>query len=78
MDLYVDINAIPGGDGSKEKPFAKIGEAAKVAQPGDTVHAAPGIYREYVDPANSGTEDKRITYVSTGPLAADSVCRQIR
>ncbi|MBR2539375.1 MAG: right-handed parallel beta-helix repeat-containing protein [Mogibacterium sp.] len=70
MDLYVDINAIPGGDGSKEKPFAKIGDAAGAAQAGDTVHVAPGIYREYVDPANSGTEDKRITYVSREPLGA--------
>ena len=31
---------------------------------------APGVYREYVDPQNAGTEDARITYRSTEPLGA--------
>src|SRR5690606_36506028 len=48
----------------------RISEAAKVALPGDEVLVAPGIYREYVDPANPGTEDARITYISTTPLGA--------
>ena len=65
MELYVDIRFLNNsGDGSKEKPFGTISEAAAIAQPGDTVHVAPGVYREYVSPANGGTEDARITYVS--------------
>ena len=31
---------------------------------------APGIYREYVDPAYGGTEDARIIYRSEQPLGA--------
>ena len=70
MDIYVDIQAKSDGDGSQARPFRSISEAAASAQPGDTVRVAPGIYRENVDPANSGTEDNRITYVSTDPLGA--------
>ena len=71
MELYVDIKFLNNsGDGSKEKPFGTISEAAKIAQPGDTVHVAPGLYREYVSPVNGGTEDARITYVSDVPLGA--------
>ena len=70
MDIYVDINAKSGGDGSIERPFRNINDAAAAACPGDTVRVAPGIYREKADPVNSGTEDNRITYVSTEPLAA--------
>ena len=70
MDIYVDINAEPNGDGSAERPLRKINDAAAIACPGDTVLVAPGVYRESVDPKNSGAEDKRITYVSTEPLGA--------
>ncbi len=51
-------------------PFNRINDAADIAQPGDTVHVAPGLYREYVNPARGGNEDSRITYVSTEPLRA--------
>ena len=70
MDIYVDIKAGPCGDGSQARPFRRISEAAALAGPGDTVLVAPGIYRELVDPVNPGTEDKRISYVSTEPLGA--------
>lgn len=70
MIIYVDIKADSDGDGSRAKPFRSINEAAAIADPGDTVLVAPGVYREKVDPVNSGTEDKRITYVSTEPLGA--------
>lgn len=70
MNIYVNVNAAPGGDGSEEKPFRKINDAARLAEPGDTVLVAPGVYRENVDPVNAGTCDKRITYVSTEPLGA--------
>ena len=65
MIYYVDINAGREGNGSREMPFRRINDAAKVAMPGDEVLVAPGIYREYVNPVHAGTEEARITYRST-------------
>ncbi len=70
MTIYVDIHAGHDGNGSKERPFRRIGEAAKIARPGDEVLVAPGTYRENVAPVHAGTEDARITYRSTEPLGA--------
>ena len=70
MYIYVDIKTKNEGDGSQARPFRRINEAAAIAKPGDTVLVAPGIYRELVDPANPGTENSRITYVSTEPHGA--------
>ena len=70
MKLFVDANAPKNGNGSIETPFRYINDAAQVAQPGDEVLVAPGIYREYVDPKNAGREDARIVYRSTEPLGA--------
>ncbi len=70
MKYYVDANAAKDGNGSIERPFRRINEAAKLALPGDEVLVAPGVYREYVDPVHAGTEDARITYSSTIPLGA--------
>ena len=39
----------------------------KIARSGDEVLVAPGVYREYVDPANAGCEDARIVYRSVEP-----------
>jgi hypothetical protein len=70
MKYYVDATAARDGNGSIDRPFRQINEAAKIALPGDEVLVAPGVYREYVDPVNAGTEDARITYTSTTPLGA--------
>ena len=70
MKYYVDINAMPGGQGTQESPFGTIQAAADIALPGDEVIVLPGIYRENVDPKNSGTEDARIVYRSSEPLGA--------
>ena len=70
MEYYVDINAGENGLGTKEAPFRHISDAASCAKPGDTVYVLPGVYRENVDPANAGTEEARISYVSTEPLGA--------
>lgn len=70
MKYYVDANAMLDGNGTKERPFKRIQQAAEVALPGDEVLVAPGIYREYVSPVHAGEEHARITYTSTTPLGA--------
>ncbi|MCR5603383.1 MAG: right-handed parallel beta-helix repeat-containing protein [Lachnospiraceae bacterium] len=70
MKLYVNCNAVRNGDGTKEKPFKRIGAAADIAMPGDEVVVAPGIYREDVNPINAGKENNRIVYRSEKPLEA--------
>ncbi len=70
MIIYVNALAGRDGDGSKERPFKRIGEAAKAAAAGDTVLVAPGVYREYVNPKNGGSKDAPIVYKSEEPLKA--------
>jgi len=70
MIYYVNCTASRDGNGSKAMPFRHINDAAKVALPGDEVIVAPGIYREYVNPQNAGTEENRIVYRSEQPLGA--------
>lgn len=70
MNYYVDAKVTTEGDGSKEKPFSKIQMAADLAQAGDTVIVAPGIYRESVNPKHSGLENKPVTYISAEKNAA--------
>ncbi len=70
MKIYVNVKAGHDGNGSKEMPFRRINEAAKVAKAGDEVLVAPGVYREYVNPVNAGTEEARIVYRSVEPLGA--------
>lgn len=70
MKIFVNNSALKSGDGTKDRPYKWINEAAKVAVAGDEVIVAPGIYREYVNPINKGTEENPITYKSEKPLAA--------
>ena len=69
MIIYVKAGSV-NGNGTEEHPYATINKAASVAQPGDEVIVAPGIYREYVNPLTAGTPDARITYRSEVPLGA--------
>ena len=70
MEIYVNAQAPTQGNGTKDRPFKHIDDAARIARPGDTVLVAPGIYREYVNPRHAGQEDARIEYRSTEPLGA--------
>ena len=70
MKYYVSASVYRSGDGSERYPFKTIREAAKLAVPGDEVIVGPGTYHEYVDPANAGLPDARITYRSVKPLEA--------
>ncbi len=63
MDIYVSKSAKSIENGTKEYPFSTIGQAASIAQPGDTVWIGGGIYREWVSPENGGSdEEHRIAY----------------
>ncbi|GAA0361228.1 hypothetical protein GCM10008932_12330 [Alkalibacterium iburiense] len=66
MDYHVSINGNDQAKGSKTQPFRTISRAAELAEAGDVVTVHAGIYREWVNPANGGTEDKRITYKAAG------------
>ncbi|WP_077532179.1 right-handed parallel beta-helix repeat-containing protein [Massiliimalia massiliensis] len=70
MTIYVSAKAFRDGNGTKERPFKHINDAAQIALPGDEVLVAPGIYRESVNPIHAGTEEARITYCSAEPLGA--------
>ncbi|MCR5675880.1 MAG: right-handed parallel beta-helix repeat-containing protein [Lachnospiraceae bacterium] len=70
MVYYVSAGASRDGDGSREMPFKHIDDAARIAQAGDEIVVAPGVYRERVVPRNGGTEEKRIVYRSEKPLGA--------
>lgn len=46
MQIYVNQKARCDGDGTKERPFKRINDAARIAMPGDEVLVMPGVYRE--------------------------------
>jgi len=57
QDVFVDGSNLLASDtntGSRDKPFKTIAYAAKIAVAGDTVHVKDGVYREFVEVANSG------------------------
>ncbi len=64
MIYHVSGHVQKSGDGSQRRPFRTIQEAADVATAGDIVLVAPGVYREWVNPVNSGKENAPIRYIS--------------
>ena len=62
-EYHVSKTGSDRNPGTKDRPFATIRRAADLAMPGDTVIVHAGEYREWVDPKNGGTCDRRrITY----------------
>jgi hypothetical protein len=62
-EYHVSPAGDDANDGSRGKPCRTLSAAAKMAQPGDTVIAHAGIYRERVTPPRGGESDtKRIVY----------------
>lgn len=60
---HVSAAAATSGVGTAARPFKTIGEAASVAQAGDTIIVHAGTYRERVNPLRGGSSDStRITY----------------
>ncbi|MDR3173582.1 MAG: DUF1565 domain-containing protein, partial [Treponema sp.] len=62
MEYHVSPAGCDQNPGTRITPFKTISRAAAVALPGDTVTVHEGVYREWVNPANGGTETRRITY----------------
>jgi hypothetical protein len=56
------INGNDAQTGTLQTPFRTISKAAAVALPGDVINVHSGTYREWVSPANGGTQYQRITY----------------
>lgn len=64
-EYHVSKTGSDRNPGTKDLPFATIRRAADLAMPGDTVIVHAGEYREWVDPKNGGTCDRRrITYTA--------------
>lgn len=66
MEYHVAKTGNDGALGTKEQPLLTISRAAQVAVAGDVITVHAGVYREWVSPANGGTEDARIVYRSAG------------
>lgn len=63
MIYYVSVEGNDSNAGTAQDPFRNINHAAAVAMAGDTIRVYGGVYREWVDPRNSGNgEDSRIIY----------------
>ncbi len=67
--LFVAPGGDDGGPGTAGQPLATIQEAADRAAPGTLVSIAPGIYRERVDVAASGTAQQPIVFRGSAPGA---------
>lgn len=68
-DLWVDATAGGGGDGSMASPFRDLQDGVDAAQPGDTVHALPGMYGP-IRTQTDGEEGTPITILSEEPRQA--------
>jgi hypothetical protein len=60
-------------EGSQAAPFRSILAASEAAQPGTTVHVAPGTYGGGFTTVANGTASARIVYVSDAPYGAKVV-----
>ncbi len=62
MEYHVMLCGMDTNAGSREAPFRTISKAARIALPGDVITIYEGVYREWVNPKNGGTEHSRIIY----------------
>ena len=78
-EIHVDKTGNDSGAGDAGSPYATIGKAAELAQPGDTVTVHAGTYREWVKPPRGGTgEEQRITFqAAPGEVAVIKGSEQI-
>ena len=63
IEYHVSPTGSDAAAGDALHPFATIGHAARIAEPGDIVTVHEGVYREWVDPRHGGrSENERIVY----------------
>lgn len=62
--LYVSTHGSDSRNCARTAPCATISHAALLAEPGTTVHVAPGAYDQAITTKKSGTPAARIRYVS--------------
>jgi len=68
--LYVAPNGSDGNAGTDpSQPLQTIQHAADMSRAGDLVSVAPGVYREQVNVANSGTDSAPIVFRGSAPGA---------
>src|SRR5229473_145577 len=72
-DLYVSTTGSDSNAGTQTSPFKTILAASLAAQPGTTVHVAPGTYDGGFTTTTSGTAASPIHYVSDTPGGAKIV-----
>lgn len=69
---YVDnqfAHASDSGDGTRDRPFKTINQAAQVLQPGERVVIAAGTYRECVRPMRGGSSPTQMISYEAAPDA---------
>jgi len=66
-DLWVSPTGLPAAAGTQADPLSSIQAALDRAQPGATIHLAPGAYQETLHTVRDGTRQARITIL--GPSA---------
>jgi len=64
LDFYVSTTGNDANNGSAASPWRTIGHADSVAQPGWTIHVAPGTYTGSVTTNASGTVNSHIVFIS--------------
>ena len=71
MQIFVNQHRRQTEDGTRERPFGTIGQAAAAAMPGDEVIVFPGVYRERVQLPRGGSDSAHpIVYRSFLPRGA--------
>jgi len=62
MNYYVSNTGADNAPGTEPRPFATLGKACSVLQPGDTCYLRGGVYREVLRPVRSGKPGKPIIF----------------
>ena len=68
--LHVSMSGSDVNEGTANAPLRTIQRAADLAQPGTTVHVAPGVYDETIHSYIDGTVDAPVRFVSDRQKAA--------
>ncbi len=77
-EYYVDARGKAVGDGSLDRPFTALQQAADVMKPGDVCIVREGTYRETVRPKNSGTANRPLVFRAfPGERPVLSGCRPV-